>query len=396
MSHPSARIRARFHDLAASTVAANADKCYRNGTFDYASWQAIADSGIWRLPVPRHFGGSDGTWWDFVAAFEGIASGGRDLGFNLSMVAQAGLIRSLMRYGTEVQIERFLPRLMSGAIGATALTETRGGSDVARTETVARATDDGYVLKGMKDHITHGPITDITLVLGRVPALGARDISLFLVDSDLPGVRRGAPEDMLGNRTSPTGPVQFDHVALDRHALFGRPGGGLELIYDTISLDRLLYGVAAAAFLEPVLDEAMDFTEQRVAFKKPIATNQYVQGRLTDIRFGIETVRWTSYAALNAVLDQRPEASMLCSIAKYHGSEQLLAGTQNAIRLLGHVGYMTGPAARRFLDGLGTIIAGGTSEMQRKNVYNQMVALRAQAAAVRDIAPVASITERAA
>ena len=289
------------------------------------------------------------------------------------MVAQAGLIRSLIRYGTEVQIERFLPRLMSGAIGATALTETRGWIRRRADETIAHATDDGYVLKGIKDHITHGPITDITLVLGRVPALGARDISLFLVDTDLPGVRRGAPEDMLGNRTSPTGPIQFDHVALDRHALFGQAGHGLELIYDTISLDRLLYGVASAAFLEPVLDEAMDFAAQRVAFKKPIAANQYVQGRLTDIRFGIETARWTSYAALDAVLENRPEASMLCSIAKYQGSEQLLAGTQNAIRLLGHVGYMTGPAARRFLDGLGTIIAGGTSEMQRKNVFNQMV-----------------------
>ncbi|MFB9313795.1 acyl-CoA dehydrogenase family protein [Nocardioides plantarum] len=376
MHQPSARIRTRFHEVASSTVAVNSEACYRAGQFDHESWQAVADAGVWRLAVPRHFGGADGTWWDFVAAFEGIASGGRDLGFNLSMVAQAGLIRSLLKHGSETQIDRFLPRLMSGAVGATALTETRGGSDVAGTTTTARRDGDGYVLSGTKDHITHGPIADIALVLGRVPEVGSRDITLFLVDTSTPGVRHGEVEDMLGNRTSPTGPLHLDHVQLDRHGVFAGVGRGLEIIYDTISLDRLLYGVAAAAFLEPVLEESMDHAERRTAFKQPIAEHQYVQGRLTDIRFGIETTRWTSYAALEAVLAQRPEASMLCSIAKYQGSEQLVAGTENAIRLLGHLGYMTGPASRRFLDGLGTIIAGGTSEMQRKNVFNQMVALR--------------------
>jgi isovaleryl-CoA dehydrogenase len=374
---PPDAIRRRFRDLAETTVAQRADHRYATHSLDHESWAELAAEGVWRLPVPRRWGGLGGTWWDFTAAFEGIAQGGRDLGFNLSMVAQAGLIRTLLRYGTDQQRDRYLPQLLAGAVGATALTETRGGSDVARTETVARRSCWGYELDGQKDHITHGPVADIALVLARVPEAGRRDITLFLVDTMATGVRRGEVEDMAGNRTSPTGPLGFHQVRLPHHACFGGVGAGLQVIYDTISLDRLLYGVLAAAYLEPILDETLEFACRREAFKTAIVNHQYVQGRLTDMRFGIETTRWTSYAALSALLDDRPEANMLCSIAKYEGAERLREGTEHAVRVLGHAGYMTGPASRRLLDGLGTVIAGGTAEMQRKNVFNQMMTLRA-------------------
>jgi alkylation response protein AidB-like acyl-CoA dehydrogenase len=308
-----------------------------------------------------------------VAAFEGIALGGRDLGFNLSLVAHAGLVRSSLTYFSPKQLQDYLPRLMSGAVGATALTESQGGSDVARVRTQATSTAQGFVLHGEKDHITHGPVADLALVLGRLPEIGDRDISLFMVDMATEGVERGEAEDMIGNRTSPTGPFRLRQVLLPPHALVGRPGQGLEIIYNTISLDRLLYGVLAAAYLEPILLETLQHARQREAFHHPIIDYQYVQGRLTDLRMAIETTRAVSYRALDALLNEDVDANMLCSIAKYQGAENIKAGAEHAFRIMGHLGYMAGPTAQRLIDAYGTLIAGGTAEMQRKNIFNQML-----------------------
>ncbi|KOG37254.1 acyl-CoA dehydrogenase family protein [Streptomyces resistomycificus] len=374
-------IRDRFAALAADTVAKRAEACTKEGRLDRESWQEMSNAGVWRLAVPSKWGGDDGTWWDFVAAFEGIATGGRDLGFCLSMVAQAGLIRSLITYGTDEQRAYWLPRLLNGEVGATALTETTGGSDVTRIRTAATSHGDHYVLTGHKDHITNGPVADVALILGRVPEHGDRDITLFMVDLHAEGIQQGPVEDMMGNQTSPTGPILLDQVVVDAKNIIGGVGGGLEAVYNTISLDRLLYGILAAAYLDPLLDEVLAYTEQRHAFNVPIAEHQYVQGRVTDAKFAIEATRWVSYGALDSLLQGSAQASMMCSVAKYHAAETLKLGTETALRVFGHLGYMEGPYTKALKDALGTVIAGGTAEMQRKNVFNQMRRLAVPAAA---------------
>ncbi|WNM31209.1 acyl-CoA dehydrogenase family protein [Streptomyces sp. Li-HN-5-11] len=111
----------RFAALAADTVAKRAGECTKEGRLDRESWQEMSDAGVRRLAVPAKWGGEDGSWWDFVAAFEGMATDGTDLGFCLSVVAQAGLIRSLITYGTDEQRAYWLPRLLNGEAGATAV-----------------------------------------------------------------------------------------------------------------------------------------------------------------------------------------------------------------------------------------------------------------------------------
>jgi alkylation response protein AidB-like acyl-CoA dehydrogenase len=236
-------------------------------------------------------------------------------------------------------------------------------------------TSAGYRVTGAKDHITNAPVANVALVLGRVPELGRRDITLFLVPTDAPGVRPGKQEQLLGLRTSPTGPLHLDGVELDRDAVLGKPGNGLGLLYDIISFDRLLYGLIAGSFLRPRLDEALDYASRRTAFGVPIADHQYVQGRLTDIRITIETSTAVSWAALDALIDGDRDSSLRCSVAKLVGSEGLAAAAQHLLALHGHLGYERGPVAKVMQDALGTLIAGGTSEMQRKNILNQMRSL---------------------
>ncbi|KOX05795.1 acyl-CoA dehydrogenase [Micromonospora sp. NRRL B-16802] len=292
------------------------------------------------------------------------------------MIAHAGFVRALVEHGTAWHHRTVLPSLLNGAVGATALTETQGGSDVARIRTQAQADGDGWVLSGSKDHITNAPVADRALILARVPELGRRDITLFVLNLHSPGVRRGDPERLLGLRTSPTGALHLDDVRLPAEAVLGRPGDGLSTLYDIISFDRALYGLVAAAYLEPRLDEVVRYTRERQAFGSPIIDHQYVQGRLTDIRIAIEVSRALALAGIEALVRRDPQASLRCSVAKLLGSEGLVESAQNLMRLRGHLGYMRGDTTRDLQDALGTLIAGGTSEMQRKNILNQMLSNR--------------------
>jgi alkylation response protein AidB-like acyl-CoA dehydrogenase len=368
-------VMAQYQEFGRTQIAPRAEKCYQAGEFDHQSWQALADQGFWRLAVPVELGGCGKSWWEFVAGLEGMATTSQDLGFLLSIVAHSGTIRGLIDFGTRPQRERYLEPLMSGAIGSTAMTEAHCGSDVARVQTAAQAAEGGgYTLTGRKCHITNAPVADFALVLGRIPALGTQDITVFLVDTTAPGVRRGDAEEMFGNRTSPTGPVDFTAVRLSDEDILGPPGEGLATIYNVIAMDRLLYGVIAAGFIEPLATRALHRAHERHAFKAPIAEYEYIQGRITELAVMAQTVRWSSYAALDKLVSGDASASLLCSVAKLTGCEALCAATQHLMAIFGHQGYMEGQLARFAADALGTRIAGGTAEMQRKNIFNQLVA----------------------
>jgi isovaleryl-CoA dehydrogenase len=380
-----------YEQFAAAHIAPRSDRFYHRGTggLDRPSWERLAAEGFWRIPVPESLGGHGGSWWDFAAALEGVTRGGRDLGFCLSLIAHAGLVRSLLLFGGEHHHRDVLPRLLSGAVGATALTESRGGSDVAGTTTSARRHGAGYVLDGAKEHITNAPVADVFWVLGRVADLPAkRDITVFVVERG-EGVTTGPPEHMFGNRTSPTGPIMFDAVPVSAEQILGRPGAGLSLTYATIGLDRLLYGIVGAAYLEGLLADVMGFAAQRRAFGLPIADFQYVQRRITNVKIAIETARWVSYAALGALVTDAPEAALMSSTAKLVGSEGLAGAALDVMQVFGHAGYEVGRHSRNVSDALGTLIAGGTSDIQRKNIFTQLTKLAAARGRPESVPPAA-------
>jgi len=277
-----------------------------------------------------------------------------------------------MQYGSHHQKNTFLPLFLQGAVGATAITEPSGGSDVARITTAAKYTSEGLVLNGHKAHITNAPVSDVCVIAGRIPELGKYDITLFILQRSRIGMNFAEAEQMLGNRTSPTGDIFLQNVAITEKDILGSPGAGLNILYNMISLDRLLYGLLAAAYTEPILQQSLAFANERRAFNVPIADHQYVQQKLTDMKIMLETSRWVSYAALDKLLRDDPEASMFCSMAKLIGTEGLFTSAQHFVQLHGHTGYMLGDITRVLCDATGTRIAGGTSDIQRKNIFHQL------------------------
>jgi isovaleryl-CoA dehydrogenase len=366
-------LRHAYEQFGREVVRTRADDYYALETLDLNSWRELAEAGFWRIPIAEQDGGQGRGWQEFGAALEGLASGAGDLGFLLSLIAHAGLLRAVAEFGSQSQRDRLLRPLMDGAVGATAITEATGGSDVAALRTSAVRGESGYRLSGEKMHITNAPVADVVLVLGRIPELGKRDITIFLVETLRDGVLRGPAEHLFGLRTSPTGTLSLQDVELPDDAVLGQEGNGLSLLYNVISFDRVLYGLIASAYLEPLLELALRHAAERRAFKARLLDHEYVQGRLTDMRIAIEVARSVSRSALDALTLGHDDASLRCSVAKLVGSESLVAATQHLMCVLGHRGYIEGVASRSTRDALGTLIAGGTTEMQRKNIFNQMV-----------------------
>lgn len=365
-------IKKKYADLAVNHINENTLRNYEMNNFDFEAWKAISDEGIWKYPVPEEYGGYGNTWWEFAAALEGLASKSNDLGFLLSIIAHIGCLRVLLIHGSESQKQKYLKLLMEGKIGATAITEATGGSDVARIQTSGVFQDDNILLNGHKTHITNAPIADIVVLVGRVPEIGEKDITLFILENSQNGIRFGEKENMFGNRTSPTGDIFLTNMLISKEQVLGQMGDGLNTLYNMISLDRSLYGLISAAFMEPMLETALEFANNRVAFKTPIANHQYIQKKLTDMKMNIEMSRWVSYAAIDRLIKGHEESSLSCSIAKYIGTEALFETAQHLIQIHGHQGYMVGTFSKILQDATGTRIAGGTSDIQRINVFNQM------------------------
>jgi len=361
-------IRTRYTEVGRQ-IAAN--RASRPPGFDEAGWRRLRDEGLWSLICDAKEDGMAAAWLDFTAALDGLACTLRAPALLLSAIAQAGLVRALQRHGSDFQRRKYMTALAEGKLGATGIAEPTSGTDVRSTRTVLVREGLHYRLSGSKYNIAHAPMAEFTLVVCRHEGdKGA--VALVLVDNGAPGVHAGPADDKLGNTDLPTGSLRFDRVIVAADQVLGDPQRGLMQLIDIVSLGRLYYGLLAANIVRPFLDEALNYALQRESFKEPIADHQYVQRRLTDIRIGIERSRWTALGALGQLLAEHPDAVLSCSVAKLVGSDDLIRSAIDLVRLYGSLGYHEGDISRLARDALGFASVGGTEEMHRKNIYNQM------------------------
>jgi alkylation response protein AidB-like acyl-CoA dehydrogenase len=371
-------IRERFRRIATDVTSGSG---YLPPTgFDQSIWNAILEAGLWRTVVPLEYGGTGTDWWAFTAALEGLALGMRSPAILLSVIAQAGMVRAIERYGSEGQRQATFSRILTGELSATAIADPDTGTDVRATSTTLIDAGGGrYFLNGSKFNIAHAPFAGFVLVVCKMHDADRSGTTLVLVDRETPGIIYGDADKKLGLADLPTGPITFDNVPISKNSILGEPGRGLASLVDIVSLGRLYYGLVAALMVEPFLIDALRFSSSRKTFEVPLLEHQYIQRRLTNIRMGIDKARWTSYAALDHLLKMEDDALMLCSIAKLAGAEIVVEASIDLLKLHGSRGYQEGKVANFVRDALAFCSVGGTEEMHRKNIFNQMLRSSADA-----------------
>ncbi|WP_321909715.1 acyl-CoA dehydrogenase family protein [Burkholderia cepacia] len=340
--------------------------------FDWATWRALSEAGLWRTLVAGRDAGADASFNVFIAAFEAIVTATRSVGFAMALANQATVIRALLLHGTPAQRDRLLPALTSGAVAATAISEKGTGTEIRALQ--SRVTLDGQDcrLDGHKYNISHAPDAALILVAASATHDGRPGTALVLLDPQRAGVTRTAPQETLGVADLPIGDMTFDGVPVGTDDLLCTPKDGLRVLMDIASMNRALFGLLCADVVGPFLADALAYVGERGALGVTLDKHQHVQRRLVDIYVGAERSRWMALAALDQLRAGDPSALASCSIAKLGGARDLTQAALHLLAIYGSDGYRRGPLATFVADALAMGTAGGTEEMHARNIFSQM------------------------
>jgi butyryl-CoA dehydrogenase len=334
----------------------------------------MAQLGLLGMAIPDQFGGMELDALSTTMAIEEI---GRCCGgTGLSLAAHTGLgCFPIARWGTPAQKERWLPALAGGAtLGGLCLTEPGAGSDLQAVATRAIRNEDHWLIRGTKAWITNPSLAQVLVVFAVTdPGTGSRSHSMFLVETDLPGVTIHPKEKKMGVRGSPTHQVSFDDVRVPLDNILGERGKGLRQTLETLDGGRISIGALSLGIAQGALEEAIRYAKERTAFGQPIGAFQAIQWMIADGGTEIEAARLMVYQAA-WLKDQNVRFTREAAMAKLYATEMAERVTRNAIQILGSYGYSGEyPVERMYRDARLMTIGEGTSEVQRMVIARQLL-----------------------
>jgi short-chain 2-methylacyl-CoA dehydrogenase len=364
--------QAAFRDVvrgfAQEVVAPQAAEADREERFPLEVVRRMGELGLFGLPFPERFGGSDADAITVCLAIEEIGRADQAVGITLS--AALGLAGAMLdRFGTDDQKERWLAPLARGeTLGSFALTEPGSGSDAAAARTTARLEDGAWVLDGSKAFITNAgtPLTAFHVVAAATEPGGGRDgISTIVVPADAEGIALDAPYRKLGWHASDTRGVTFDGCRVPGNGLLGERGRGFAQCVEILTGARVGIAALAVGLAQACLDASVAYAGEREAFGRPIGANQAIQTKVADMRVAVETARLATYRAAWLKDEGRPYLAE-ASVAKLAASEAAQLCAREAVQIHGAYGFSEeSPVARYYRDAKVLEIGEGTSEIHR-------------------------------
>ena len=345
---------------------------------DRELWTKAGAAGLLCASIPEEYGGGGGHFGHEVVLTQAHAykmAGGFSNSVHSGIVAHY-----ILRYGTEAQKQRWLPRMASGEmVAAIAMTEPGAGTDLQAIRTSARRVSgpdgDHYVVNGAKTFITNGYHANLVCIVARTGAeQGGKGISLVMAETDgLAGYRRGKLLDKLGQHTIDTAELFFDDMRLPCHQLLGsEEGRGFVQLMEQLPRERLIIGVGGVATMQRAIDETLAYVQQRQIFGKPLMAMQNTRFKLAECQTKLTIAR--SFVddcitrSLNDTLDLATAA-----MSKWWVSEMVGQVVDECLQLHGGYGYMNDyPIARLYADTRVGRIYGGSNEVMKELIARSM------------------------
>jgi alkylation response protein AidB-like acyl-CoA dehydrogenase len=326
--------------------------------------RSLFELGLMGISIPEEHGGSAGSFFDSVLAVEAISAVDPAVGV-LVDVQNTLAATALMRWATEEQKKKYLPRLATDTVGAYALSEAASGSDALALQTRAELRGDAYVLNGRKIFITNGNEAGIFIVFATIdPSAGYKGVTALIVENGAKGFTVGRKEDKLGIRASSTCELIFDDCAVNAAQLLGVPGQGYKIAMETLNEGRIGIGAQMLGLAEGAWGYAAKYAKERKQFGKPIVDFQAMQFQLAEMATDIEAARLMVYNAArlrDAGREFRKEAAM-CKYFASHTAERVAS---LAVEVFGGSGFVRDyPVEKLYRDAKIGKIYEGTSFMQ--------------------------------
>jgi butyryl-CoA dehydrogenase len=360
------QIRDTARDFARERLAPTAAARDAAHAFPRSELTEMGQLGFLGMLVPEAYGGSETGMVAYTLALEEIAAGDGACSTIVSVHSSVGCM-PILKFGTDEQKQRFLPKLASGEwIGGFALTEPQAGSDASNLRTTARRDGDHYVINGAKQFITSGQNGQLIILFAVTdPNAGKKGITAFIVPTDTPGYEVVRVEDKLGQHSSDTCQLAFNDMRIPADLRLGAEGEGLKIALSNLEGGRIGIASQAVGMARAAFEAARDYARDRVTFGKPIIEHQAVAFRLADMATRIAAARQMVLHAASL-----REAGLPClteaSMAKLFASETAEAVCSSAIQTLGGYGYLKDfPVERIYRDVRVCQIYEGTSDVQR-------------------------------
>jgi acyl-CoA dehydrogenase len=323
-----------------------------------------AKLGLLGLGVPAELGGSGGTFLDALAVSEAFTDAGASSGLLAALFTGGIALPHIVASGNGDLVDRFVrPTLAGETIGALAITEPGGGSDVARLRTTARRDGGHYVVDGAKTFITSGVRADFVTTAVRTGEPGHAGISLLVVEKGTPGFEVSRSLSKMGWHCSDTAELSFRSARVPVANLVGEEHSGFAQIADAFVVERLALAAHGYGIAQRSLDLAAAYARDRETFGRPLLANQVVRHRLVEMHRQVDVARsYTREVARRYVAGETPLVESLHAKATAVACAEWVVS--QAVQLFGGAGYMHGTEVERhYRDARILGIGGGATEV---------------------------------
>ena len=360
--------RDNIHQFAEEKVRPLVKEMDENAVFDHGLVEQFFQLGLMGIEVPEQYGGGAGTFFEAILAVEELSR--VDASAGVVVDVQNTLVNNaFLRWGSDEQKKRYLPKMTSDTVGAYALSEAGSGSDAFALQTRAQVEGSDYVLNGRKLWITNGKEAGIFILFASVdPSAGYKGITAFIIEKNFPGFTVGKKEDKLGIRASSTCELLLEDCRVPRANVLGEPGKGYRIAIETLNEGRIGIGAQMAGVARGAWEYACHYAKERKQFGKTISDFQSIQFQLAQMATEIEAARLMVYNAArmkDAGMNFVKEAAM----AKLFSSQVAERVTSLAVEIYGGYGFTKDyPVEKYWRDSKIGKIYEGTSNMQLQTI----------------------------
>ena len=344
---------------------------------DRGLWNKAGAAGLLCTSIPEEYGGGGG---DFRHDMVILQTWARLMAGGFSNSVHSGIVAQyLLRYGTESQKQKYLPKMATGEmVAAIAMTEPGAGTDLQAIRTRAVKAGDDYVINGSKIFITNGYHADLVVLVCRTgEEKGGKGVSLVLVETATPGFRRGKLLDKVGQHTVDTAELFFEDMRVPQSQLLGtQEGKGFIQLMEELPRERLIIAAGGVATMQRAIAETVDYVKQRSIFGQSLMSMQNTRFKLAECQMKASIaesfVNDLINRSLAGTLDGPTSAMAKCWV-----SDSVCQVVDECVQLHGGYGYMMEyPIARLYADTRVGRIYGGSNEVMKELIARAMEGAR--------------------